>query len=56
MRTLSRKTAAIAAIATLTALAAPASTALATHENHGGNAVICYLKTGDSFRCWHMGP
>ena len=56
MRTLSRKAALTGAVAALASLAAPASTALAIHENYGHNAVVCYVKTGDWFRCFHAGP
>ncbi len=56
MRTLSRRAALVAAAAALASLAAPASTALATHENYGGSAIVCYVKSGDWFRCFHAGP
>lgn len=57
MISLPRKISAVLALGTLTALApmgaAPAS---ANHENYLGNPVLCYLKTGDTIRCWHAGP
>ena len=56
MRTLSRPAALSVAIACLAPLAAPATTALANHENYGNNAVVCYIKTRDYIRCFHAGP
>ena len=56
---LGRKTAIVVALGALTALAAPfgAPPAHAIHENYGGNAIVCYVKTkGDWFRCFHAGP
>ena len=54
MKTLGRKSALLAALSCLSALAVVPAAASADPLND--NAVVCYVKTHDTIKCFHAGP